>query len=35
MIAVGWGFNAPEALRASGVRVASTPQELLSMLTAQ
>ena len=35
MIAVGWGFNAPEALRASGARLAATPQELLAILSAQ
>jgi phosphoglycolate phosphatase len=34
MVAVGWGFNAPEALRASGALVASTPEELLRMLSA-
>lgn len=33
MLGVGWGFNSPEALRASGVPVASTPEELLRMLT--
>jgi phosphoglycolate phosphatase len=32
-VGVGWGLNAPEALRASGAPVASTPQELLAMLT--
>jgi len=34
MVAVGWGFNTPEALRASGVHVAATPNELFAMLTA-
>ena len=32
-IAVGWGFNAPEALEKAGVKVAATPQQLLGMLT--
>jgi len=33
MIAVGWGFNAADALRDAGARVAETPEELLSILT--
>jgi phosphoglycolate phosphatase len=33
MIAVGWGFNASDALRAAGARVVATPQELLDILT--
>jgi phosphoglycolate phosphatase len=33
MIAVGWGFNAPDALQSAGARVAATPEELLSILT--
>ncbi len=33
MIAVGWGFNAEDALRGAGARVAATPQELLDILT--
>ena len=35
MIAVGWGFNAADALRSAGARVAATPQELLSILTSE
>ena len=33
MMAVGWGLNAADALEAAGVRVAETPEELLSILT--
>jgi phosphoglycolate phosphatase len=33
MLAVGWGLNAADALKAAGVRVAETPNELLSILT--
>lgn len=32
MVAVGWGFNNPDALRKAGVRVASDPAELLTLL---
>jgi phosphoglycolate phosphatase len=35
MIAVGWGLNASEILKAAGVEVAATPQALLSILGAQ
>lgn len=33
MIGVGWGFNSEASLKKAGVPVASTPQELLYMLT--
>ena len=32
MIAVGWGLNTPEALRAAGATVAMTPEELRTAL---
>jgi phosphoglycolate phosphatase len=34
VIAVGWGFNAADALKAAGAKVVETPQELLSILVA-
>lgn len=33
IIAVGWGLNDAETLRSRGVEVASTPEELFSMIT--
>ena len=33
MLAVGWGYNAPEVLQKSGTTVAATPEELLRMLS--
>jgi len=32
MVAVGWGFNAADALQGAGAKVAKTPQELLGIL---
>lgn len=35
MIAVGWGYNAAEALRAVGAKVVATPAELMIFLCSQ
>jgi phosphoglycolate phosphatase len=35
MLAVGWGFNSPDALRNAGARVAATPAELLRILVGE